>query len=157
MLLLNEITLFFYSRRHPPTKPSGVINKWVKDVTDSRSQSNSTSKSQSRISSALISVNSSKRSTSASATTAAKKSTSAKTGRARTPVNTEVIAVNNYFSGLDDEDEDVERDAALSSPIKGEARLTSNVHMYAFSFSLTVLMFAAGNREDRRQEGCAAC
>jgi hypothetical protein len=140
MLLLNETTLFYFSlgkQAQPQGKVSGVIKDWADKVSRSvqpptkgpigSSTSGSSRPTKSGTLSTGTAVNSaasvptSFRSTSSAAKDANTKATSK-------PSSKQPFEVVK-FGGIDSGDETEEREAALSSPIKGGKRLTSVVRV----------------------------
>jgi hypothetical protein len=142
MLLLNETTLFYFSlgdQARPQGKVSGVIKDWAEKVSrsaqpPSKGFSTSSGTSQARtaksVSSAFnsaTSVPTSFRSTTSAAVKDDKAKIASKTSSKQL---TELVKLG----GFESEDETNEREAALSSPIKGGKRLTSVVRIVTVVF-----------------------
>ena len=125
MLLLTEATLFYRNlsltlQERP--KPSGTIKNWASNVaTAPTTKAKGTS---SRTSSTAV-----------ASSTATSGKTSAATTKIQPPkrhVNVDLDSTDHVswtMGGFDDDDEAEEREAALSSPIKGNTRVTSAVNI----------------------------
>jgi hypothetical protein len=128
MLILDDTTLFFYSLRLSATnnlKKVGLIRDWATEVTGPNAKT--TSKAKSKAPSSVVSA-STLTAVSTSATTKSRTTSSGGVGLsgASRPPST-VPEGFNEIGGLFDEDESAEREAAMSSPIKGNKRVTSAV------------------------------
>jgi hypothetical protein len=132
MLVLDATTLFFYSLSAPAAsnkKLSGLIKDWAADV-----QAKDKSSKQQKVSvpsSAIGSTTLAPRTSALSRTTSSNNvRTSGASELPSTVVDLEVHGGVNDLGGLFDEDESYEREAAMSSPIKGLKRLTSTARIY---------------------------
>jgi hypothetical protein len=121
-LILNELTLFYFDLSAPKTSKIGKIQTW----TDQVAQANLNKKSNLKVapstatSSTVVRTD---RTTASSTAVVAQRGLTTKKKAKHEPEADNVVAVATFL----DEDESVERDAALASPIKGKNRLTSKV------------------------------
>lgn len=130
LLILDETTLFFYnlacSRKQPKQHAVTAIRNWSDDVAKSAPLSQRTT----------TSVASTKRTTSSSSAVIAKKSGPPPTKKTESGMlKPRDVGKTEYepeeedagYGGFAGEDESAEREAAMSSPIKGNKWLTSKV------------------------------
>jgi hypothetical protein len=137
MLFLNETSLFYYDLSTKASEPHGssaLIQNWAKTVSRSTSmlKTVTTGSSKSKSSAAglaAFSASGASRTQSSKATSADIQTSKAKKSLDKhSPLPIFERAAEDLF----DDDEEPEREAALSSPRKGQQRLTSQVRFLSF-------------------------
>jgi hypothetical protein len=127
LLTLDETTLFYFSLTSEPIpKKTGIIKNWAAAVDSFPSRAPSVKSGSSRSQVPLLTTGSTRSSVTSTLTDAVLISIDRKFARDPTPDD------NDRVGGLVDEDETrgKERDAAISSPVKGKMRVTSSVSGY---------------------------
>ncbi|KAH9977566.1 hypothetical protein BJV74DRAFT_888354 [Russula compacta] len=124
MLLLNPTTLFYFNLSNDQLakdKYAGIVSNWAKNVPKGQGKGGSTKSTSLK----TLSSNSNARSapTSAPTSVSSGKIKGHDSTTSNSQSNNNDVAIT--FSGLDDDDETPEREAALSSPTKEGKRLTS--------------------------------
>ena len=116
-LVLNELTLFYFDLSASKTSQTqaGKIQTWTDQVAKANNKSKVSALSTATSSTAIRTTASSSAVVSQAASTTQKKA------------KLDSGAVKVSISAFLDEDESPERDAAITSPIKGKKRLTSRV------------------------------
>src|ERR1700722_15838383 len=132
MLSLNESTLFFFNLRASMTSSasdkqiSELIKNWIADVSSKSKSSNAKPKATtSVVSSSAHTVSTSTKSW----ITSGNCNRVLRTNKPLSMIYTEGI---NEIGGLEDEDENKEHEAVISSPIKGNKWVTSMVYNLYF-------------------------
>lgn len=122
-LILNESTFFYFYLSATQTNEVGKIQKWTAQVEKARATKNEKSTEAAKVTvSGPCSVTST---TVVHTTTSSSAVTAAPTTR---PLKKAKLGPDNSaVSAFLEEDESAERDAALTSPIKGKQRLSSKV------------------------------
>ena len=113
-LILNELTLFYFNLSATKTSQTGKIQNWTDQVAKANKKSKVAPSTATSVTSATV-----------VRTTASSSVAIAPTTKKKAKINPG--AVNLGVSAILDEDESVERHAALTSPIKGKKRLTAKV------------------------------
>jgi hypothetical protein len=149
MLLFNETSLYYFdlsTQAAETLKPTGLIENWA--TAESRSQptfpvllkTKASALASSKLkssSTALTKFSDASRAQSSGVTSVNNKSTKASGGldkpQAGAVLPTFELNDGAVSGGLFDDDEEAEREAALSSPIKGHQRLTHQVRFFAIS------------------------
>jgi hypothetical protein len=118
-LILNETTLFYLDLSGPKTSKAGKIQNWTAQVAKANAKPKVSRPSTVTSTTAVSAI---RTTTSSSAVIAVPTTKPLKKKAKLDPEET-----NSATPAFLDEDESAERDAALSSPIKGNQRLTSKV------------------------------
>lgn len=142
-LVLNEITLFYSSLSTTKTSQTGKIQNWTAQVAKANKKSKVPAPSQGTAPSTTV--------VRTTTTSSAVVSQTAPTSKKKAKPESQAGAVKLGYSEFLDEDESVERNAALTSPIKGRKRLTTKV-CYSSQFKLLNCQFATelGHGQRRR-------
>jgi hypothetical protein len=117
-LILNDLTLFYFDLSAPETSRTEKIQTW----TDQVAKANKKSKVPDRGTATSTTVIRTDRTTTSSSAVVAHAGLTIKK-KAKLEPEAGNVAVSAFL----DEDESAERDAALTSPIKGKKRLTTKV------------------------------
>jgi hypothetical protein len=117
-LILNELTLFYFDLSAPKTSRAEKIQSWTAQVAKANKNSKVPNLG---TATSTTAIHTDRTTTSSSAIVAYTGLTTKKKAKL------EPEAVSNSAAVFLDEDESAERDAALTSPIKGKKRLTMKV------------------------------
>ena len=120
-LILNELTLFYFNLSVSKTSQIGKIQSWTAQVAKANRKSKVPDPTATTATSTTA-VCTDRTTTSSSAVVAQAAPTTKRKAKL------EPGAVNSAVSAFIDEDESAEREAAITSPIKGKKRLTTKVH-----------------------------
>jgi hypothetical protein len=127
MLSLDATTLHLFNLRAAAgPKAPNVIKDWVAGIRNVPTKSTKSKGLKVGASLSVVSSTVAASTVAASTTRKSRTTSSGGVGVSGTSAPASTIAVNEV-GGLFDDDEDEERDAALSSPIKGHKRVTSSV------------------------------
>jgi hypothetical protein len=130
-LILNESTLFYLNLSATKTSKTGKVENWTVEVAKATKDDKPKVSRPSAVTGTSTTVVSAIRRTTTSSSavvTVPTVPTTTKPLKKKAKLEPKAVTVtNSAVATFLDEDESVERDAALSSPIKGNQRLTSKV------------------------------
>lgn len=138
LLILDETTLFYYNLRTKATVKDkvGLVKNWAAKLPlpNKPAPRSSASTSEKSKGSNHSGPPNSRTTTSSTAIVIAKETLRVPSKRKAPVDELSTDEDDNQYGGFVDEDEEVEREAAMSSPIKGKQRLTSTVCSFKYSF-----------------------
>jgi hypothetical protein len=118
-LILNESTLFYFDLSASKTRQTGIIQDWTAQVAKANKNLKSKVSAPGTATSSTV-----VRTTTSSSVVVSQAAATALTTKKKAKLEPKAVSKVSAFL---DEDESAERDAALTSPIKGKKRLTSKV------------------------------